>query len=153
MPKKSDEIEFKKGWWKRQTKTAKILMGFFVILLIGIIGIIALVMSAPTYTALNVTAAIDNNVTTLDQSNITGTTEPGATVTVNNKSVTPDSSGKFSYLMTNIPVGTQNVTVIAKVNGKEATTAILEIKRESSNGKYSLVTMLLNETNMNVTGV
>jgi hypothetical protein len=152
MSEKPNEEEVKKGWWKRQTKTAKILLSFFIILIIGITAIVALAMSEPTYTALNVSAIVNDNFTTLDQSNITGTTEPGATVTVNNISVEPDSTGKFSYIIKNIVVGTQDVTVIAKSRGKEPTIAILELKRGNSNGAYTLSTQLINETNMNITG-
>ena len=88
----------------------------------------------------------------MDKSTIVGTTEPGATVTVNNISVTPDSTGKFSYQITKIAKGTQNVTVIAKATNKEPTTAILEIKREITDGAYALQTQLINQTNIEVVG-
>lgn len=136
--------EEKKGWWKRQTLTAKILIAFFIIIVIVVIAGVAFVASLPTYTTLNVSSTgID-----IDQVTITGSTEPGANVTVNGQTVNPDSSGKFSYLVANLPEGITNITVIAKVTGKEATTAILESNRQSTgDGGGSLTVQLINQTN------
>jgi sugar phosphate permease len=62
------------------------------------------------------------------------------------------SAGKFSYKITNIPLGTQNVTVVAKISDKEPTTAIIEIKRIEENGGYILEAQLLNQTNVEILG-
>ena len=147
-PKEGDE---KKGYWKRQTLTAKILMAFFIIIVVGIIALIAIGMSLPTYTNLNVTAtnasgAYENILT------FKGITEPGATVTIDNHSVTPDSMGKFSYNLTNIALGTHNVNIVAKVQSKESTTAIFEVNRREDNNGYYIRAKLVNFTNVDIIG-
>ena len=136
-----------KGWWKRQTLTAKVLIAFFIIIALSVVAGAGYIASLPTYTDLNVSygnfSGETNNIVL-----ISGVTEPGANVTVNNHSVTPTSAGKFSYKITNIALGTQNVTVVSKVSGKEPTTAIIEIKRTKENNWYELQTQLLNQTNV-----
>ncbi|AEG18495.1 MAG: hypothetical protein K8E24_003820 [Methanobacterium paludis] len=151
MPDSSKDGNKKRGWWKRQTLTAKVLIVFFAIVALGVISGVGYVVSLPTYTDLNVTYGNASGET----SNIvviSGVTESGANITVNNHSVTPDSVGKFSYKITNIPLGTQNVTVVAKVSDKEPTTAIIEINRIEENGGYTLEVQLLNQTNVEILG-
>jgi hypothetical protein len=141
----------KKGWWKRQTLTAKILIVFVCFIAIIVIAGVAFVASLPTYTTLNVTSDLNNMGANYDQVTIIGTTDPGANVTVNGQAVNADSSGKFSYQVTNVPVGIMNITVIAKVTGKEATTAILESNRQTtSDGGGTITIQLINQTNAEI---
>ena len=123
----------KKGWWKRQTLTGKILIIFFALILIGIVAVVAIVMSAPEVTALNITSAnssMDSKFSTLE---INGTTDPGATVAINNTQVTADSNGKFNYNLTNIANGTTNINITAKAANKQFSSLIMQLVRSVTN--------------------
>lgn len=151
MSDTSKEENKKKGYWKRQTLTSKILIIFFIIIVLGVIAIIAIGASVPTYTDLNVSPSNASgsymNILTFN-----GVTEPGATVTVDNHIVIPNSMGKFSYNLTNIAFGNRNVSVVAKASGKEPTTAIIEVNRYKDNRGYYLGAKLVNQTNVNLIG-
>ncbi|MBI5459346.1 hypothetical protein [Methanobacterium sp.] len=143
----SKDGDGKKGWWSRQTLTAKILIGILILIVIIIIVAAASAMwFVMSITALNVTEMEPVSIY-MDTFNINGTTEPGASVTINNQSVTPDSSGKFSYNLTNIEFGAENVTVVAKGTGKLTRTLIFELNRSvTSDGLYQTKTRFINET-------
>jgi len=96
-------------------------------------------------TALNVTdiKPVSQSMDTFD---VIGTTEPGATVTVNNQSVTLDSAGKFSYRLNDVKVGAKNITVVTKGNGKMPRTLILELDITSDNDFYRSNVKFVNET-------
>lgn len=145
MSDKPEEGKEKEGYWKRQTLTAKILLIVGFIFLIGIIFVVATVVSEPVYTDLNVTV-VNASGSANNQLTFSGTTEPGATVQVNNISVTPDSTGKFSYQLNNIAYGTMNVAVVSKVSNKEPTIATFSVTRNKSNGGISLASDLINRT-------
>jgi len=143
IPKKGEE---KKGWWKRQSTTVKIVIGIFVAILLIIIVAMALGMwLVLSITALNVTdiKPVSQSMDTFD---VIGTTEPGATVTVNNQSVTLDSAGKFSYRLNDVKVGAKNITVVTKGNGKMPRTLILELDITSDNDFYRSNVKFVNET-------
>lgn len=147
-PKEGDE---KKGYWKRQTLTAKILIIFFSIIVLGVIAVIAIGASLPTYTDLNVTTSNASGIY-MNTLTFNGVTEPGATVNIDNHSVTPNSKGKFSYNLTNIALGTHNISIVAKVPDKESTKAIFEVNRYKDNSGYYIGTKLVNQTNVNLIG-
>jgi hypothetical protein len=151
MSDKPKDGKEKKGYWKRQTLTAKILLIFGIIFLIGIIAVVGTVVSQPVYTDLNVTSgnasgSANNHLT------INGTTEPGATIQVNNISVTPDSNGKFSYQFNNIPYGTTLVDVVAKVSDKQPSIATFNVTRVKENGGIDLSCELINQTDVELIG-
>ncbi|MCZ3366501.1 MULTISPECIES: hypothetical protein [Methanobacterium] len=147
-PKEGDE---KKRYWKRQTLTAKILIIFFSIIVLGVIAVIVIGTSLPTYTDLNVTPSNASGIY-MNTLTFNGVTEPGATVTIDNHSVTPSNMGKFSYNLTNIALGTHNVSIVAKVPDKEPTKAIFEINRYKDNSGYYIGAKLVNKTNVNLIG-
>jgi hypothetical protein len=118
----------KKGWWKRQTLTSKILLGFFVIIVLLIIAGAAFVMTLPHFTAINITSQGPlNNERTILQ--INGTTDPGATVIVNNQTANVDSDGKFTYDLSGIVTGNNTVNITAKAPNKKSSTIIMVVTR------------------------
>lgn len=137
----------KKGWWGRQTLTAKILIGIFIIILLIIMAGVAIGMwFVMSITALNITDMEPVSVY-MDTFNINGTTEPGASVTINNQSVTTDSSGKFSYNLTNVKFGAENFTIVTKGTGKMSRKVTMELTRSvTSDGGYHASYQVVNET-------
>lgn len=141
-----EERKEKKGWWQRRTTATKILIGIFVVFLIIIIAAVALGMwFVMSITALNVTD-IKPVSQSMDTFEVTGTTEPGANLTINNQSVTTDSAGKFSYQLTNVELGGKNITIVSKGKGKLLRTLILELNVSLDNDFYSSNVQFINQT-------
>lgn len=130
---KDNQEEEKKGYWKRQTLTAKILLVIFAIFVIGIVAVVALVMTAPQVTAVNITDAknADQEMTKLE---INGTSDPGAVVKINNAQVTADNNGKWTYNLTDIATGNTNVNITAKIPNKQSATIIIIVTRTVTEG-------------------
>lgn len=130
LAKERGDTTKKPGYWKRQTLTGKILIIFFLIIILGIIAVFALAMTVPQAqtTDLNLTDAKSLG-TQYDTLQINGTATPGAKVTINNAEITADNNGKFTYNLTNIATGTTNVNITAKAPDKQYATLMMVVIR------------------------
>lgn len=105
---------------------SKILMAILVLAVLGVVAVSG--CTTTPQTAINITNAANTNAEmTILQ--INGTTDPGATVTVNGAQATVDSNGKYTYNLTNIATGESKVNITAKSPNKQSATIIMTVIR------------------------
>jgi hypothetical protein len=113
---------------------SKILIAILALALLGVVAVSG--CTTTPVTNINLTDAKNTNseMTILE---INGTTDPGATVTVNGAQATVDSNGKYTYNLTGIVTGDTKVNITAKASNKNPATIIMTVTRtvtESSDG-------------------